>query len=509
MAKRLKISLLGILMALMCFALAFGLTAWNTTTASAETVSVDGTTVTLNSEADFTIENSVIKDYAIDSSGMPSFIDPDTYYPKEGITKIIFDIPDGIIGIEFNSLFLWLGQTGVAVTLNIPASVISLDTKYTSFSSVLIDAINIDENNTKYSLDGGMLIEKDTHKLIWAGANTSIPDSVEIVCDGAFNSNVTSIHIPASVKTIEKDVLGRYFADLSLNSITIDAANTVYSDGNANCLIEKETNKLVMVTKGTTAIPDGVKIIGSKSMFAGFGFTEIIIPNSVEQIVKEAFVGCAGLQKLSVPFVGTSRNSGTIEDFFGSGGSGYVGIGVSVYMPSSLKEINITGSGLVLHDKALYPGYSISSYGFKNATNLTKVTVPDDITFDGNNIIDPEAHFFVEDENGNKYLGNDTNDKVILVSVANKTNLTEIIPEGVRVINENAYQNAQMVEVVLPQTLKQICSNAFNGCTDIVSVYNLSELNIQKGSEEHGKVALYANSVYTEFNGSKIDSTTI
>lgn len=502
MTKRLQITLLSVLAALLCFTLVFGCVSLAPKSYAA-TTSEDGTTVTFDKEEDFVVNSSKrISELSAASKALLT----------ENVTHVNIIVPDGITAILPN-FFKNNLYKDFTVSLRLSKTVTMLAANNV-MAPVHFDSIKIDPENTTYS-DGGKnciigitqegSLGQYYQQLILSGTG-EIPDDPDLVtgiCSYALHG-VTSAHIPANITEISSTAFNS-----ALETLTVDEGNTVYTDGGVNALITKENNKLVMATKGTTGIPDTVKIIGANA-FDSKGVTEIVIPNSVEQIEANAFIGCVGLQKLSVPFVGMTKNSGTFENVFGrSSGSEYVAVDTFFYVPTSLTEINITGSGLVLREKALYPGYGISSYGFNKATNLTKLTVPDDVTFDGSNVIDPEAHFFVEDENGNKYLGNDTNEKVILVSVANKTNLTEIIPEGVRVINENAYQNAKMVEVVLPSTLKQICANAFDGCTDIVSVYNLSSLDIQKGSEEHGKVALYANSVYTEFNGSKIDSTTI
>lgn len=491
MTKKLQITLLSVLAALLCVALVFGGVSL-APKAQAATTSEDGTTVTFDQESDFTVNSSNQIDLTTEAKAMIT----------DAVTHVNVIFPANTNATRWVAAFIRaFGDRTVSLT--IPASMTSL------YNISRINAVSIKvaaDNETLAGVeDGSCVVEKATKTLLWTTGNISEdPDFVTGIDSGVI-SGATSLHIPANITSIASDAIDY----TTLETLTVDAANSVYTDANANCLIEKENGKLVMVTKGTTAIPEEVKIIAGGNTFGGIftdlGLTEIVIPNTVEQIGSGAFNYCAGLQKLSIPFVGTSNTSGDLMSLFRSAPPGYadyfpVSQVSSGYLPKSLTEINITGENVVLHQKALY--------GLKN-TNVTKVTVPDSVTLDGSDVIDFDGKFLtVDEETGHTYLGNDTNTKVILVKSTN-TDITLQIPEGVRVINENVFKNGSMVEVVLPSTLKQICANAFDGCTDIVSVYNLSSLDIQKGSEEHGKVALYANSVYTEFNGSKIDSTTI
>lgn len=63
-------------------------------------------------------------------------------------------------------------------------------------------------------------------------------------------------------------------------------------------------------------------------------------------------------------------------------------------------------------------------------------------------------------------------------------------------IAENAFRNDDsLVSITIPRTITSIGENAFKGCYRIVEVCNRSSLDIEKGSEKHGGIALYARSI--------------
>lgn len=133
-----------------------------------------------------------------------------------------------------------------------------------------------------------------------------IPDSVEIIAASAFVScsNLTNVKIGIGFRSIR---LGLSQMDIfpycsKLTTIVVDEENQVYRSEN-NCIIERETNKLVSGGY-TTAIPDGVMSIGEHAFIARDILTTLTIPASVTTIEGNAFYGCSNLT--SVTFEVTS-----------------------------------------------------------------------------------------------------------------------------------------------------------------------------------------------------------
>lgn len=121
-------------------------------------------------------------------------------------------------------------------------------------------------------------------------------------CFAACNS-LTSINIPASITKIQGAAISS--CD-SLTTLTVAAGNTVYySEG--NCIIEKDSKKIVAGCKNSTIPTDaGVTTIGSYAFYRCDGITKIVakptdeagalyIPANISVIENEAFCLCANL----------------------------------------------------------------------------------------------------------------------------------------------------------------------------------------------------------------------
>ncbi len=110
-------------------------------------------------------------------------------------------------------------------------------------------------------------------------------------------SGLTSVTIPESVTSIGD----RAFANCSgLKKITVAKGNPVYKS-EENCIIEKETNTLVLGCR-SSKIPDSVTTIGGRAFWGCSGLTgELTIPDSVTTIGERAFSGCSGLTSVTIP----------------------------------------------------------------------------------------------------------------------------------------------------------------------------------------------------------------
>ncbi len=138
--------------------------------------------------------------------------------------------------------------------------------------------------------------------------NVCIPNGVETIGICAFQfCGITSIHIPASVKTILqhpkfKDGFAPFpfYGNPNYISITVDKDNPIYdSRDNCNAIIETATNRLITASS-KTVIPKSVKIIGNGSFFLT-GHKTIEIPDGVETIESFAFYYCKSLSMVTIP----------------------------------------------------------------------------------------------------------------------------------------------------------------------------------------------------------------
>ena len=67
---------------------------------------------------------------------------------------------------------------------------------------------------------------------------------------------------------------------------------------------------------------------------------------------------------------------------------------------------------------------------------------------------------------------------------------------------------SNLLSVVIPASVTTISNDAFSNCTNLVDVYNLSNLNFVVGSTDYGRVAYYAKAIHTSLNDSSIIYTT-
>lgn len=218
-------------------------------------------------------------------------------------------------------------------------------------------------------------------------------------------------------------------------------------------------------------VPESVQRIGAYAFYDCRSLSDVVIPSSVERMGAGVFRGCSNLESLTLPFVGGSINAGSASEntllgyLFGknmyAGGvateQNYSDSGTAVYyIPIKLTKVTVNGG------KLFYGAFSHCEF-IKEVIIGNGVTEIDDMAF---NECDSLA-------------------KVII---------------GNRVVRIGRFAFCfcrNLMSVTIGKSVFEIDSSAFEECHKLVEVYNLSKLDIEKGSDENGKVALNAFDVYS------------
>lgn len=354
-------------------------------------------------------------------------------------------------------------------SVEIPKSVTSIGTGILRGCSNIRE-ITVSGENVNYDSRGACnaIIEKSTSKLV-AGCQTSrIPDDVKIIGKNAFAgcttltdvtfpsglteiedyafygcTGLSSIEIPANVQKIGGSAFGR----CSLDTITVDEENEVYTSGD-NCNAIFSSYGLAVGSNNTT-IPEGTKVISSNAFDGCAGLESIRIPSTVVRIDRCAFEHCSGLKQIDFA---EGSNVNTISEFAFDGCEKLTGIS----LPSNITEV--------------------AQYTFRDCSSLEQVEVPEGVTAFG-------AHAF----SGCSSL-REINFPESLTSVGEFAfNMCESlpaakIPSDMTELGSGVFMGcASLTEIEIPSGITKIGDWAFRSCT------NLTGIEIPEGVTEIGE----------------------
>ncbi len=340
----------------------------------------------------------------------------------------------------------------------------------------------IDNNNTSFAFEDGILYNADYTKIIKAISlpeNYVMKDTVKEIGDFAFsgnstvktvtlNNNVTKLSygafynctsleaapLPEGLVSIEEAA----FRGSGIKSLTLPSTVTrIYADAFRDCKNLSEVN-----------LNEGLKSFG-KSAFKNSGITSLVIPDSVKDIGYYTFQNCDSLVNVVI-------------------GSGITGLwGENFAFCDSLKEINIPATVERFNQSTV-----------DSCSSLERINVDSDnstySSIDGVFFNKAGSELLV-------YPGGRAGEYTIPLNVTtiawsafkNASRLTRIIiSEGVRVIDPHAFGDCTSLEYVyIPESVEEIYGSTFFNCD------NLKCFEVAKGNKHYKSIdgALYSYGV--------------
>ena len=290
--------------------------------------------------------------------------------------------------------------------INIPVGVINIEsTAFIECTSLY--NLTIDEANTVYEVEDGIIYTKDNSTLIMLAPmaeeeTVTVREGVKRLNTGSLSicTSMTTLNLPSSLEYIT----GQAFPidTTTLETINISESNEYYKAENGY-IYSKDGTELVYVvlTKTEININGEVETIKTGAIYRTT-VTELIIPDNVRKIESQIIQTAPNLKKICIG-KGTSNLSSEFKNW--------------IYTSSDFE--------IIIDEENPY---------YKVEGNLI-------LTKDGKEVV--------------TYINNIQ---------------SQIVPEGVETLETSFYGMTNLTEVILPSTLKKIGLRCFRGCSNLKEI---------------------------------------
>ena len=367
----------------------------------------------------------------------------------------------------------------------LPVSALAEDSGSTGVSHAAIRYLNTDNKD----IQGLTYILYMDHTATVANYDNSTPDgvidipdtvtkdnidyTVTAIGDSAFESfptptNVSSVFIPATVRSIGDSAFSYCNA---LTTVTFAEGSQLKSIGLAAFYGTEQLYPKFKEIK----IPDSVDTIGSGAFFYCQNLERITLPSALQTLSSVTFYGCAALSEVTFP-----ASLKTIESSVFDGCRNLS----EVKLPASLTAIQSSVFHRCSAKTVFYDG-SLEQWNHITADNDVLGYSCPSLVMD-----DYTAQFIpVEDDPDHPFPGPPP--KTVTITKYTGTESTVILPSTisswpVTKVGEDALKdNTTITSVTIPDSVTEIGSNAFAGCTNLTSVNyagDWSNLTIQSGN---------------------------
>ena len=267
-----------------------------------------------------------------------------------------------------------------------------------------------------------------------------LPESLETLTVNAFDecSSLKTVNIPPKVT----DISGAFFNCKKLESLTVDGNSEIFESVDG-VLFDRNNHTLVRHPAGkkekTYSVPEGTRGIASAA-FEWAGFTEIVIPGSVQKISGNAFLYCKKLKEIVLP-----EGVETLGNY-------------SFQHCAKLKKVTLPNSLKSIGENPFHYCYSLEEIVIADDHPVLMMMDRCLVRREDRSVVtglaDPKAKQY-EVPAGILKIGWSAFDTC--------TKLEELIlPEGLTVIDECAFRNStKLKRVVLPASLTAIDKMAF------------------------------------------------
>jgi len=314
-----------------------------------------------------------------------------------------------------------------------------------------------------------------------------LPSNLEIIGDNSFatKNRISLEKIPDTISYVGEI----RFMDKDMNRFDILKNNSSYSvvDGavlseDGHCLLAYDSN----LSNEEYVVPDGVTIISKNAFFGCKYLKKVVLPDTIEVLEENAFESCSNLEEINFPnslkFMDTTSLYST--KWFDEQ-RGEVIINDKFYLKSELTDDTMTIPNGITH--------FLCDFG----VSPTIIKIPDSLEYISPNItLANVAIFDISSDNkhfatsGELLLSKDKTKLIRCATTADESinipnSVIEIctnafnhcksksigIPDSVTTIDEGAFYGAEVVKIDIPDSVTKLNKNTFYGCYMLEELY--------------------------------------